>query len=87
MELLLISTVFMTSEIVDGAAVGATRTVSVTPWLRLGLLRLVSLAFASPLLGSTTRSFEPLRRWVARQLVSTTLPSISPSSTIQSPTE
>ena len=66
--------------------VGITRTRSLTPWLRLGLLRLVTCALARLLLGSTTRSFEALSRWVARQLVSTTRPSMPSLSTIQSPT-
>ena len=66
----------MTSTMADGAVVGRNRTVSVTPWLRSGLLRLVSLAFARSLLGTITRSFAPVSRCVARQFVSTTLPSM-----------
>ena len=32
----------MTAEIAEGAMVGIMRTLSFTPWLRLGLLRLVT---------------------------------------------
>ena len=46
----------------DCEPVGTMRIRSFTPWLRLRLLRLVSFALARTLLGTTTRSFDPLSR-------------------------
>jgi len=86
-RLLLSSTVRMVSEIADGARVGWMRIAQLHAMAAIwGLLRLVSCALPSTLLGRTTRSFEPFSRWVARQLVSTTRPSVPSFSTIQSPT-
>src|SRR5471030_1045299 len=65
-ELLLSSTVRMILSIPDGAIVGIRRMRNLTPWLRFGLLKFVSCALARLLFGSTTRSLEPLRRWVER---------------------
>ena len=64
-ELLLRSAVCNTSETADGAVVGAMRIRSFTPWLRFGLLRLVSLALARTLLGThdeIVRSVEQMGR-------------------------
>ncbi len=75
----------MTSRIAAGIRVGARRRDSDTRWDSSGRLTLVRPNPARKLFGSTATLLEPVSRCVARQVLSTTRPSVPSLRTIQSP--
>jgi hypothetical protein len=83
--LLLCKAAYMTFATMAGILVGAILIVTDNPWLSSGLLTLVSPSFARKLFGSATTLWAKVSRWVDRQLVSTTRPSVPSLRTIQSP--
>jgi hypothetical protein len=85
MELQLNKTDRMTSTMMDGMRVGATRTIKLTKCVSSGRLMFVRPSLARKLFGSTTTLFAPVRRCVDRQVLSTTRPSVPSLSRIQSP--